>query len=91
MSTKHHSDITFDDNSKITFTGNKARNGTTVYSIEDSKIIAKGNSSVVFNDLSAKWCNNTCLPKQPYTDQTDVVVIDGSGFVRCSNPKAFIC
>ena len=81
-------DIIFSDNSAVTFTNNKASFGETVFSSNDSKVIANGNSTVTFNDLSAKWCNNTCLP---YTGQGGVVTIDSNGIVWCSNQKSFIC
>ena len=81
-------DIIFSDNSAVTFTSNKATFGETVFSSKGSKVIAIGNSNVTFNDLSAKWCNNTCLP---YTGQGDVVTIDSNGIVRCSDQKSFIC
>ena len=81
-------DIIFSDNSAVTFTSNKATFGETVFSSNDSKVIAIGNSTVTFNDLSAKWCNNTCLP---YTGQGDVVTIDSNGIVWCSDQKSFIC
>ena len=82
-----HSDIIFSDNSTVTFTDNDV--AATVFSNTDSKIIAVGNSTVIFNDLTAKWCNNTCLP---YTaGEGNVVTIDSNGIVWCSDPKAFIC
>ena len=81
-------DIIFSDNSAVTFTNNKATFGETVFSSNDSKVIAIGNSTVTFNDLSAKWCNNTCLP---YTGQGDVVTIDSNGIVWCSDQKSLIC
>ena len=81
-------DIIFSDNSAVTFTNNKATFGETVFSRNNSKVIANGNSTVTFNDLSAKWCNNTCLP---YTGQGDVVTIDSNGIVWCSDQKLLIC
>ena len=81
-------DIIFSDNSAITFTSNKAIFGETVFSRNNSKVIANGNSTVTFNDLSAKWCNNTCLQ---YTGQGDVITIDSNGIVWCSDQKSFIC
>ena len=79
-------DIIFSDNSAVTFANNKATLGETV--ISGSKVIAIGNSTVTFNDLSPKWCNNTCLS---YTGQDDVVTIDSNGIVWCSDQEAFIC
>ena len=81
-------DIIFSDNSAVTFTNNKATFGETVFSSNSSKVKAIGNSNVTFNDLSAKWCNNTCLP---YTGQGDVVTIDSNGIVWCSDQKSLIC
>ena len=81
-------DIIFSDNSSVTFTNNKATFGETVFSSNSSKVIAIGNSTVTFNDLKAKWCNNTCLP---YTGQGDVVTIDSNGIVWCSDQKSLIC
>ena len=78
-------DIIFSDNSAVTFTNNKATFGATVFS---SKIMANGNSTVIFNDLLAKWCNNACLP---YTGRDDVVTIDSNGIVWCSDQKSFTC
>ena len=83
------SEITFDDNSVITFTNNKATDNTTVYSGINSKIMTRGDSSVVFNDVSAKWCNNVCLP---YTGTNqDIIAIDSNGIILCSHPEGFIC
>ena len=86
---KIHSDITFDNNSQITFTNNKATDGTTIYSVINSKIITKGDSSVVFNDVSAKWCNNKC--SHHYYSEPNVITIDSSGIVQCSYQEGFIC
>ena len=84
-----HSDIIFSGNSTVTFTKNDAIIfGATVFSNINSKVISNGNSTVIFNDHSAKWCNNTCLP---YAGQGDVVIIDSSGTVWCSDQKAFVC
>ena len=84
-----NSDITFDNNSVITFTNNKSTNGTTIYSARYSKIMARGDSSVIFNDVSAKWCNNACLPN---TDNyQDINSIDSNGIIMCSHQEGFIC
>ena len=88
VSDHSQTDIIFSDNSAIIFTNNKATFGETVFSSNDSKVIAIGNSTVTFNNLSAKWCNNTCLP---YTGQGGVVTIDSNGIVWCSDQKSFIC
>ena len=83
------SEITFDDKSVIMFTNNKATDNTTVYSGFNSKIMARGDSSVVFNDVSAKWCNNVCLQ---YTgNYPDIIAIDSNGIILCSHPEGFIC
>ena len=81
-------DIIFSDNSAVTFTSNKATFGETVFSSNASKVIAIGNSTVTFNDISAKWCNNACLQ---YTGQGGVVTIDSNGIVWCNDQKSFIC
>ena len=83
-----HSDIIFSDNVTIKFTNNKATFGSTTFSNSRSKVMVIGNPTVTFNDLTAKWCNNICLP---YTGQGDVVTIDSIGVVWCSDLKAFIC
>jgi len=81
------SDITFDDNSTVTFTIKKSTFSVSVYSYNNSKIMVKGNSTIIFNDLLPKlWCANTCLP---YTVQNDVMTIDSTGTVLCSDQKAF--
>ena len=86
---RSNSDITFDDNSVITFTNNKATDGTTVYSATNSKIMARGDSSVIFNHVSAKWRNNVCLQ---YTDNDqDIIAIDNNGIIMCSHQEGFIC
>ena len=46
--------IIFSDNSAVTFANNKATFGETVFS-RNGKVIVIGNSTVTFNDLSAKW------------------------------------
>ena len=82
------SNITFSDKSKITFTDNRASFGATVYSTSKSSIIAKQDTTVLFDNMLAKWCNNACLH---YTRQNDTVVIDENGVVWCSNQKHFSC
>ena len=83
-------DITFGDNFRMCLTNNKASDGAIVYSKRNSKIMARGNSSITFNDTPAKWCNNVCLP---YTNSMfdDVVTIDSNGIVRCSYQERFTC
>ena len=85
-----NSDIIFDDNSLITFTNNKAIDGTTVYSARYSKIMVRGDSSVIFNYVSAKWCNNVCLPYTGY-NYLDIIAIDSNGIIMCSHQEGFIC
>ena len=60
---------------------------TTVFCFHNSKIIFKGHSNVVFNEVSAKWCTNACLPYPT----ADTIIIDSNGRVWCSNAKAFSC
>jgi len=81
------SDITFDDNSTVTFTIKKVTFGVSFYSYINSKIMVKGNSTILFIDLLPKWCADTCVQ---YTGQNDVVIIDITGTVLCSNQKAFL-
>ena len=82
------SDIAFDGNCIVILINNKATDGTTIYSYINSKIRARGKSSVIFNDIPEKWCNNTCLS---YTDHSDVITIDGHGIIRCSYQEQFTC
>ena len=77
--------ITFDDNATVTF---NITFGKTVFSDSSSKIIAQGNFSVTFNDHSAKWCSNTCLP---YTGLFYSTVIDSDGIVWCNNRRGIYC
>ena len=77
--------ITFDHNAGITF---NVTFGMTVFSESSSKIIAQGNFSVIFNNHSAKWCNNTCLP---YDGRFDSTVIDSDGIVWCNNQRGIYC
>ena len=84
---EYDSDIIFDGNSKILLNNNKAGNGATFYSIQNSKVIAKRYSSVLFNNVSAKWCNNICSPDYNSND----VTIDSHGIVRCNYQGGFTC
>ena len=77
--------ITFDDDATVTF---NVKFGVTVFSDSSSKIIAKGNFSAIFNDHSAKWCNNTCLP---YDGRFDSTAIDSNGIVWCNNRRGIYC
>ena len=80
-------EIIFSNNSTATFANNKAPVGETIYCGSNSKVTTKENSTVIFNDVLAKWCTNTCLP---YTGQ-GTVTIDINGIVMCSDQKAFEC
>ena len=86
---KYKFDIIFSGNSTVSFTNNYATFDKTVFSESKYvKIIAIGNSTVMFNDVSAKWCNNICIP---YTGQDNVIMIDNDGVVWCSDQEAFMC
>ena len=77
--------IIFDNNCSVIF---NATTGVTVFSDSRSKIIAQDDFSVIFNDLSAKWCNSTCLSN---TDHFNSIVIDSDGMVWCNNHKGIYC
>ena len=77
--------ITFDDNATVTF---NVVLDMTVFTDNSSKIIAHGNFCVIFNNHSAKWCNNTCLP---YTGHFDSTAIDSDGIVWCNNQRGIYC
>ena len=81
---KYNSGIVFNDNSTVKFIDNSATFSATVSST--NKIISTGNPTVIFNGLSARWCNSTCLP---YTGSD--VTIDRNGIVWCNDPESFIC
>ena len=66
---------------------NTETTSTAIFCLHNSKIIFKGHSNVVFNEVSAKWCMNACLPYPT----ADTVIIDNSGIIWCSNVKAFNC
>ena len=85
---RFHSSITFGDNSNITFNNNNATIGATVFSSSGSTIISKDDTNLFFNDLPARWCHNKCLS---YTGQGDVVTVDNTGLVWCSNQKLLRC
>ena len=80
-------EIIFNNNSTVTFANNNAPVGETVYCGINSKVTTKENFAVIFNDVLAKWCTDTCLP---YTGQ-GTVTIDSNGLVWCSDQKAFAC
>ena len=77
--------VTFDDDATVTF---NMKFGVTVFSDGSSKIKAQGNFSVIFNNNSAKWCNNTCLPYDGHFDST---AIDSDGIVWCNNQRGIYC
>ena len=80
-------EIIFNNNSTVTFANNNAPVGETVYCDINSNVTTKENSTVIFNDVLAKWCTDICLP---YTGQ-GTVTIDINGVVLCSDQKAFAC
>ena len=80
--------ITFGDNSTVTFNNNNARFGATVFANSNSTIISKDDTNLFFNNLPARWCHNKCLS---YTGQGDVVTVDDTGLVWCSNQKLLRC
>ena len=43
---------------------------------------------MIFNNHSAKWCDNTCLF---YTSHFDSTVIDSDGIVWCNNQRGIYC
>ena len=79
----------FDNNSVVFFSSNTATLDTTILYNYHSKITVKGNSSVIFNNLPAKWCFNACF-KHP-GGESDAITIHSSGIVWCSNQNAFMC
>ena len=84
-----HCNMIFDCSSIILFENNTAAYAATIFCFHDSKIIVKqGHSSILFNNILAKWCANVCLP---YPGETDAVIIDSNGLVWCNNLKAFNC
>ena len=79
--------ITFDNNATVFFNNNTAKTrGATIYCTYDSEVTAKGNFSVMFNNLPARWCSNICLP---YSGGSDAVIVDSNGIVWCNNPNTF--
>ena len=79
--------ITFDNSAAVFFNNNTAKtSGTTIYSTHDSKVTAKGNFSVMFNNFPARWCSNICFP---YSGGSDAVIVDSNGIVWCNNPNTF--
>ena len=84
----HYSQIIFNDSSKMIFSHDEATFNSIIFTSDHSKIVISGNFTAVFNDILARWCNNTCLP---YTGQNDVVRINSDGIVWCTDRKSFIC
>ena len=80
--------ITFGDNSNVTFNNNNATIGATVFSSSNSIITSKDDTNLFFNDLPARWCYNKCLS---FTGQGDVVTVDNTGLVWCSNQTLLRC
>ena len=87
ITAEQESEIIFCNNSTVRFTHNNAAFGETIYCDSTSIVTYKGNSTVIFNDVVAKWCTNMCLP---YAGQ-GAVTIDSNGIVTCSDQKAFAC
>ena len=87
LTAEDKSEIIFNNNCTVTFANNNAPVGETVYCGSNSNVTTKENSTVMFNDVLAKWCTNICLP---YTGQ-GTVTIDSNGIVMCSDQKAFAC
>ena len=85
---EYNSTIIFRNNSTVTFTHNSAPIGETVYCGNNSNVTTKENSSIIFNDVLAKWCTNMLCT--PYTGQ-GTVRIDSNGMVMCSDQRAFAC
>ena len=79
----------FDNNSVVFFSNNNAALDTTILYTYHSIITVKGTSTVIFNNLPARWCFNTCL-KHP-GGESDSIAIDSSGIVWCGNQKGFTC
>ena len=67
---------------------NIATISATIFCARNSKIIIKEHSSIIFKNISVKWCAGVCLP---YPGEIDAVFIDSSGIVWCNNLKAFNC
>ena len=67
---------------------NIATISATIFCARNSKIIIKGHSSIIFKNISVKWCAGVCLP---YPGEIDAVLIDSNGIVWCNNLKAFNC
>ena len=86
---KDTSKITFCNNSKVIFIHNSAPFSEAVYCGSNCHITTKENSSVLFNDVLAKWCTDTCTP-WPYNGE-GAVTIDSNSIVRCGYQKAFEC
>ena len=81
--------IRFCDNATVTFTKNQAKFGATVHCTDDSKIMATGDFTVIFDGLQAKWCTNVCMPSTGQSD--DTVLFDSNGVVWCTYKEAFVC
>ena len=92
ISAMSYAKIIFDGNCTVSFISSKSTNGVIVNLISISKnssVIALENFNVTFNNQSAKWCTDTCLPYPG--KENDDVKIDNFGIVWCNNPHRFIC
>ena len=87
IATKDMTTITFSGRSTVTFTDNSAVLGETAYCGSNSNVTTRGDPTVIFNGVLAKWCRNCC---QPYTSE-GAVIIDGNGIALCNDQKAFAC
>ena len=80
--------ITLGDKSTVTFNNNNGTFGATVFANSNSTITSKDDTNLFFNNLPARWCPNKCLA---YTGQGDVITVDDTGLVWCSNQKLLRC
>ena len=86
----YYGHIIFNGNCTVSFINHKSTDRGIVYPIslhDRCEITASGNSTITFNDQSAKWCSNACLP---YSGAY-VVRIDNTGIVWCTHQSYFIC
>ena len=82
--------LTFNDNSTVNFTNNKATSGATIFSTGASRIMEIGHPTVRFNDHIVNWCNTTCLSTNHQNDGDVTIAVNSTGTVRCNGgQKAF--
>ena len=75
-------------NSTVIFNKNKAISDAIIYSFNVFEIRVTGDSTIIINDLPAKWCNGACMPTG---HSNDVFLVDSNGIAWCSNKKTLIC